>query len=222
MLTLQNLSLQLDGKDILRQLNYSFQQGRFYLLSGDNGCGKSSLLKLICGAVKPTNGQITHRTRGNERAYLAQQSSLDTSFPINVVQAVSAGLWQRIGWRRALGAPERRALQEALQAVGLTEMADSPLGALSGGQLQRLRFARTLLQDAKFILLDEPFNAVDQQTREHLLSLLWQRHRQGVTVLLVSHDCALKSDDDFIQLRLVEGELSELSPAPSVCEVIAC
>lgn len=120
--------------------------------------------------------------------YLPQRSELDQSFPARVVDLVSLGLWPRRGLLRRHRAEDRRVVEGALTAVGLDGFEARALDSLSGGQLQRALFARVLVQDAQVILLDEPFNAVDERTVADLMVLIRQWHGQGRTILVVVHD----------------------------------
>ena len=157
---------------------------------GPNGAGKSTLLKAIAGEIAPMEGAL--RIAGLARhdiAYLPQQSALDASFPIAVFDLVAMGLWRR---SRPVSRPRpgrtRRPSQEALAAVGLSGFERRPIGSLSGGQLQRARFARLLLQDAALILLDEPYTAIDARTVSDLATLVSRWHGEGRTVIAVLHD----------------------------------
>ncbi|HUO53850.1 MAG TPA: ATP-binding cassette domain-containing protein, partial [Rhodoblastus sp.] len=110
------------------------------------------------------------------------------SFPINVFDMAAMGLWRRIGLFGGLSRADERRIEEALETVGLAGFERRPIGALSGGQTQRLLFARLLLQDAALLLLDEPFVAIDERTVGDLLALIERWHREGRTVVAVLHD----------------------------------
>ena len=121
-------------------------------------------------------------------AYLPQQSDVDRSFPLSVVDLVAMGLWREIGAFGRLARGHRGRVEDAIAAVGLTGFEDRPIGALSGGQMQRALFARLLLQEARLVLLDEPFTAIDQRTMADLLGVVRRWHGEGRTVLAVLHD----------------------------------
>lgn len=188
MLRLNQVSLKLGTRLLLDSASYHFEHGGFYALAGENGCGKSSLLRAICSELTLVSGSIESQCPTDKRAYLAQQSTLDRQFPISVEQAVSAGLWHQSGAFKAISNAARQQVQKALQEVGLAHCAKAALNQLSGGQFQRLRFARMLVQQAQLLLLDEPFNAVDQRTTTELLQVLLRCQQQGKTILLISHD----------------------------------
>src|SRR5262245_3060555 len=121
-------------------------------------------------------------------AYLPQQIDIDRSFPISVFDCVAMGLWRKIGAWRGLDAEREADVRRALGTVGLQDLGHRPVGALSGGQFQRVLFARLLLQDAALILLDEPFRAVDSKTVADLIALILRWHKEGRTVLAALHD----------------------------------
>jgi zinc/manganese transport system ATP-binding protein len=123
-------------------------------------------------------------------ALLAQGSHLDRSFPITCRDVVALAA-TRLGPFRSIGRDKLAATRAALDRVGLAEMAQRPIQALSAGQFQRVLFARTIVQDAKLILLDEPFTAVDTATTRLLMSVIHEWHAQGRTVIAVLHDMDL-------------------------------
>jgi len=158
-------------------------------LVGPNGAGKSTLLKGIVGQLKPLSGSLSlDGFKPSGIAYLPQQIDIDHSFPITVFDAVAMGLWHDIGAWHGLNRKRSLDVQEALHALGLQDLGDRGVGALSGGQFQRVLFARLLLQDAAIILLDEPFRAVDAKTVEDLLRLIALWHAEGRTVIAALHD----------------------------------
>jgi zinc/manganese transport system ATP-binding protein len=115
-------------------------------------------------------------------------AEIERSFPIAVYDMVAMGLWRSKGLFGGIGAKDRDAVERAIEAVGLTGFEQRPIGTLSGGQMQRMLFARLLLQDAKVIVLDEPFNAIDTKTCADLLELVRRWHAEHRTVLAAMHD----------------------------------
>src|SRR6266851_5320725 len=155
---------------------------------GANGAGKSTLLKALAGVLRPRSGQITRGAARENIAYLPQSDEVDRGFPISVGEFVALGSWRRFGvFRPATAATDDR-LGVALDAVGLAGAAARPIAALSVGQFRRVLFARLLLQDARALLLDEPFAAVDAVTMADLLRLVARWHADGRTVIAVLHD----------------------------------
>ena len=173
----------------VHHLNGSFAQGSLTAIVGPNGAGKSSLLEAIAGRlpVAPGTVQFAPDLQG-QLAYLPQQSQLDRGVPLPVQDVVTLGHWARIGSFRAVTPALRREALQALAAVGLAGFEARLIGELSAGQLQRVLFARVLLQDARVILLDEPFNAIDTRTTADLLAVVARWHAEARTVVAVLHD----------------------------------
>lgn len=188
-LTFQNLTLGYDQLPAVQQLETQIREGSLTAIVGPNGAGKSTLLKGVTGALAPLEGKIHFDGFAREElAYLPQQAEIDRSFPISVVDLVAMGLWREIGAFGWLSRKQRDRVDTAIAAVGLTGLEQRPISALSGGQMQRVLFARLLLQDAKMVLLDEPFTAIDARTTADLLRLVQNWHSEGRTVLAVLHD----------------------------------
>jgi zinc/manganese transport system ATP-binding protein len=188
-LRLKDLTLSYDGHPAVHHLSGDVAQGALLAVCGPNGGGKSTLLKALTGALRPAGGAIELLACApRDIAFLPQAADVDRSFPIDVFDLVAMGLWRRIGWLGGVSKAERARVREAVAAVGLTGFEDRPIGTLSGGQMQRALFARLLLQDSPVVLLDEPFNAVDQRTVAELLALVGRWSAEGRTVIVVSHD----------------------------------
>jgi zinc/manganese transport system ATP-binding protein len=163
--------------------------GELLALVGPNGAGKSTLLKGIMGEIAPLGGAIDrHGLSHREIAYLPQQIDVDRSFPLAVFDCVAMGLWRAIGIWHGVDARQKQATAQALATLGILDLANRPIGALSGGQFQRVLFARLLLQDSRLILLDEPFRAVDTKTVADLIVLIRRWHHEGRTVIAALHD----------------------------------
>jgi zinc/manganese transport system ATP-binding protein len=185
-LTFRDLSLGYEQRPAVRRLNTTFDPGSMTAVVGPNGAGKSTLLKGVVGEITPLEGQIDVQAKGI--AYLPQQSEINRDFPITVVDLVAMGLWPLIGPFSGVTRQDRDRVADALAAVGLTGFEHRAIGALSGGQMQRVLFARLLLQDAGVVLLDEPFTAIDTRTADDLIHLVGQWHREGRTIIAVLHD----------------------------------
>lgn len=188
-LSLENLTVSYQRHPAVHHASGEFACGDATAIFGPNGAGKSTLLKAMMGAIKPDSGRVQmDGVSWREVAYLPQQSEVDRSLPVSVFDLVASGLWHGTGAFGRVGRDGARRVSEALATVGLAEFADRPIAALSSGQFQRVLFARILVQDARLILLDEPFNAVDAKTTFDLLELVRQWREQGRTVVAVLHD----------------------------------
>jgi zinc/manganese transport system ATP-binding protein len=133
---------------------------------------------------------------------------IDRSFPISVFDLVGTGLWRSTGFFGGMGKPARDKIAQALAAVGLNGFENRSIGTLSGGQMQRMLFARVLLQDARLIVLDEPFNAIDAKTSADLLALVQRWHGEGRTVLAALHDMELVRNHFPETLLLARGPVA--------------
>lgn len=186
-LELHDLTVAWRGHPAVHHLSGAFRAGALHAVVGPNGAGKSSLMQVLGGARGASGGRVA-RDPALAVAYLPQAAELDRGFPVQVHEFAAMGLWSRIGSFRGVSAAQREEVSQALAAVGLSGFDKRWLGELSAGQLQRVLFARVLLQDARLILLDEPFNAIDARTTGDLLALLARWKRESRTVIAVLHD----------------------------------
>jgi len=188
-LRFSNLTLGYERHPAVHHLDGEVEKGSLLAVVGPNGAGKSTLFNGIVGALRPLAGGIERAgLTVRDIAYLPQIADIDRTFPINVFDMVSMGLWRRSGLFGGIGRKERAEVETAIAAVGLTGFEDRAIATLSGGQMQRTLFARLLLQDADLIVLDEPFNAIDTKTCADLLELVRRWHRERRTVLAALHD----------------------------------
>lgn len=186
---LDDLTLGYDRHPAVHHLDADIESGALVAICGPNGAGKSTLLKGIAGALRPIGGTIAlPRVKTHDIAYLPQAAEIDRSFPISVFDVVAMGLWHRRGLFGKISRADMERIREAIAAVGLEGFEARAIGTLSGGQVQRMLFARLLVQDASIILLDEPFTAIDSKTTSDLLDLVARWHEEKRTVLAALHD----------------------------------
>jgi zinc/manganese transport system ATP-binding protein len=191
-LRFQNLTLGYDRHPAVHHLDGLVKNGALVAIVGPNGAGKSTLFKGIVGALKPLAGSIERSgIDGRGVAYLPQVPDIDRSFPINVYDMVAMGLWRSRGVLGGIAGKDHHAIKTAIASVGLAGFERRPIGTLSGGQMQRMLFARLLTQDARLILLDEPFTAIDARTSTELLAVVQRWHTERRTVLAALHDVNL-------------------------------
>ena len=189
---LQDVTLGYDRHPAVHHLSGEIAAGALLAVVGPNGAGKSTLFRGLVGILKPLAGSIARRgVDAREIAYLPQIADIDRSFPISVFDFVGTGLWRATGIFGGIGNAAREKIAQALSAVGLSGFENRVIGTLSGGQMQRMLFARLMLQDARLIVLDEPFNAIDAKTSADLLLLVKHWHSEGRTVLAALHDMDL-------------------------------
>lgn len=203
---LKNVTLAYRRHPAIHHLSGDFAPGSLTAVVGPNGAGKSTLVKGIVGTMRPAQGEI--ELIGIDRrdiAYLPQINDLDRSFPVAVLDLVAMGLWRRVGAFRRIAGPPLARVHEAIAAVGLSGMESRAIGTLSGGQLQRALFARMLLQDARLLILDEPFTAIDMRTTADLLALVRRWHGENRTIIAVLHDMDIVRDH-FPETLLIARE----------------
>lgn len=188
MIMLDNLCIGYDGEAIAPPVDGRITRGNLMAIVGANGCGKSTLLKTLAGFIPPVSGKVRWQVRRPVIGWLAQRQELDQQFPLTVQDVVSQGAWPRLSSLYGMGPGMRKRIATALERVGLLSLAKAPINTLSGGQFQRMLFARILVQQAPLVMLDEPFTGVDETTTEMLMSLILDMQRHGQTVLAVLHD----------------------------------
>ncbi len=167
--------------------------GAVMAIVGPNGAGKSTLLKAILGLVPVAAGAVRVFGEPYDRvrrrvAYVPQRTSVDWGFPATVRDVVTMGTHGRLGWLRRPGVAERIAVDAALDALGLADLAPRQIGQLSGGQQQRTFLARALVQNADLVMMDEPFQGVDAVTERAIVDVLQRLAAEGRTVVAVHHD----------------------------------
>jgi zinc/manganese transport system ATP-binding protein len=205
----RDVTLGYDRHPAVHHLNGEVAQGALLAVVGPNGAGKSTLFRGLAGILKPLAGSIDLGGLDiRDIAYLPQSVDIDRTFPISVFDLVGTGLWRTTGFFGGMGKPARDKITQALAAVGLNGFENRPIGTLSGGQMQRMLFARVLLQDARLIVLDEPFNAIDAKTSADLLALVRRWHGEGRTVLAALHDMDLVRSHFPETLLLARGPVA--------------
>lgn len=188
-IAVQNLTVSYRRKPAVHHVDMTFADASMWAVFGPNGAGKSTLLKAVMGLLEADTGSV--EWQGLQRcdiAYLPQQSDIDRSLPMTVFELAAMGLWYEIGFFGRVSAEQKARVSAALERVEMADFADRQIAHLSNGQFQRVLFARMLAQNARFLLLDEPFNAVDAKTTYALLEVLRQCHAEGQAIIAVLHD----------------------------------
>jgi len=183
------------GHTALRDASFAVPAGSITALVGINGSGKSTLFKAIMGLLPAAQGRITvlgqsvkETIRARQIAYVPQSEEVDWNFPVLVQDVVLMGRYGHMGFLRLTRAADRAAVDLALERVGLTALRQRQIGELSGGQQKRVFLARALAQEARVILLDEPFTGVDVQTEEAIIELLKALRDEGRVMLVSTHN----------------------------------
>ncbi|SCC30008.1 zinc/manganese transport system ATP-binding protein [Kosakonia oryzendophytica] len=188
MIELDHLVAGYDRQAITPALCGRVVRGSMTAIVGANGCGKSTLLKTLAGFLPPVSGVLRWPERRPVIGWLAQRHALESQFPVTVQEVVSMGCWPRISLFRGLNRAARSRVAQGLERVGLTAMARETIDTLSGGQFQRMLFARVWVQNAPLVMLDEPFTGIDEATSQILMEQIVDMHCSGQTILAVLHD----------------------------------
>lgn len=172
---------------VLSDVTFDIPVGDFLGLVGPNGAGKTTILRAILGTLNPLAGRVL-RAPGLRFGYVPQRDSVDYGFPLEVVDVVMMGRYDRIGLGRRPTDADRQRACNALAQVGILALADQPLSSLSGGQKQRTLIARALVGEPNFLVLDEPTTGMDLVSTTQILGLVRELHeRENLTVLMASH-----------------------------------
>ena len=192
---IENVTVAYHGKVALHSASLQLQPGTICGLVGMNGAGKSTLFKAIMGFVRPNTGRVLINglpirkvQKRNLVAYVPQSEEVDWNFPVNVYEVVMMGCYGYMNLLRIPGAIDKQAVRESLERVEMWQMRDRQIGELSGGQKKRTFFARALTQQAKVLLLDEPFAGVDIKTEKMMINLLMELRQTGHIILVSTHD----------------------------------
>lgn len=189
-ITCENLTLGYDGKAVVSNLSFKVNKGDYLCIIGENGTGKSTLVKTILSLLKPMEGSIElgDNLKPFEIGYLPQQTVVQKDFPASVWEIVLSGTLPLCGKRPFYTKAEKKIALENMQKLSIMELKDCSYRNLSGGQQQRVLLARALCATSKIILLDEPVTGLDPKVTAELYGLIKNLNAEGVTVIMVSHD----------------------------------
>ena len=192
-LVCEHLTLGYDGREILRDVNFSVNAGDYLCIVGENGSGKSTLMKTILGLQPPLSGSIRalDGLKQTEIGYLPQQTIVQRDFPASVQEIVLSGCQARCGFRPFYNKEEKALAQENMRKMDILPLAKRCYRELSGGQQQRVLLARALCATQKMLLLDEPVSGLDPRVTAEMYALIERINREdGITILMISHDIA--------------------------------
>jgi len=215
MIKIQNLSVSYQGQLALDKANVTIKGPTITGIIGPNGAGKSTLIKGLLGIVDHQGQALLDGQPLDKElkriAYVEQKINIDYNFPIKVKECVSLGLYPKIKLFQRLKTSDWDKVNQALKIVGLEDFAERQISQLSGGQFQRVLIARCLVQEADYILLDEPFVGIDSVSEEIIMNTLRDLKKAGKTVLIVHHDLS-KVPHYFDQVLLVNREVIAFGP----------
>ena len=191
-LTVQNLSVGYDGHPVAEGISFTVSAGDYLCVVGENGSGKSTLMKTLLRLQEPLGGQILagDGLQRSEIGYLPQKTAVQRDFPASVREIVLSGCQGRCGRRPFYNREEKSLAAEAMERMGIASLAEQSFREMSGGQQQRVLLARALCATRKLLLLDEPVAGLDPKATAELYELIASLNREGVAILMVSHDLA--------------------------------
>lgn len=198
------------NSDALSNITLDISNGLAVALIGANGSGKSTFLKAVAGHIPIKSGELLvygndPKKSRNRISYLAQRSEIDWSFPITVRNLILTGCYSQIGWGYRPSKINYSLADELLSHLGLQNLSEMLIGELSGGQQQRVLVARSLMQKADLLLLDEPFNAIDIESKTIIEQIIRELRASGKTIIVATHDIKI-SDKNFDQaIHLYKG-----------------
>ena len=192
LLTVRNLSLGYDSRTIVADLNFVVNQGDYLCIVGENGSGKSTVMKTLLHLQAPVGGTILtgDGLKKNEIGYLPQQTMVQKDFPASVREIVLSGCQARRGLRPFYSREDKALAEENLKRLRIGDLAKRCYRELSGGQQQRVLLARALCATRKVLLLDEPVSGLDPKVTAEMYEMITQLNREGITIIMITHDIA--------------------------------
>lgn len=184
---LKNIDAAYSGKNVLKDVSLEIRSEDFIGVIGPNGGGKTTLLNVILGLLKPGKGSIVRNIEKSDIGFLPQVNQLDNQFPISVADVVLSGMSSGFNLKRKKNAFTQEKVKNTLESVGITDLKNRPIGELSGGELQRTMLARAIISTPKILVLDEPNTYVDNKFEQELYRILKELNKT-MAILLVTHD----------------------------------
>jgi len=191
------LTASYDGRKVLSGLSFTINEGDYVCILGENGSGKSTLVKCLLGIKSPDSGKIImgDGLRQKDIGYLPQHTDLAKGFPATVTEVVLSGCLGRRGLRPFYSSKEKQLAKQAMERLGIAELAGRSCRELSGGQQQRMLLARAMCAAEKLLLLDEPVTGLDPSAAADMYDLISELNKKdGMTIIMVSHDVVKSLD----------------------------
>lgn len=201
----KNLSVAYEGKTVVKDLSFKIDSGDSVCIVGENGSGKTTLMKALLGLIKISGGEISFGDglMQNEIGYLPQQTDVQRDFPASVSEIVMSGCLNKMGLIPFFSKKEKAKALKNMEILGISELKNKCYQELSGGQQQRVLLARALCATEKLLLLDEPVAGLDPIVTAELYELIRRLNRDGITIIMVSHDIdsSLATADHILHLN---------------------
>lgn len=192
-LQVKNLTMSYEGKQVLEEVSFQLGRGDYLFILGENGTGKTTLVKGLLGLKAIDRGSITFGggVSKEDIGYLSQSTAMQKNFPATVMEILLSGMLNKKGFFSFYTRSDRKRAEELLDKLGIRELKNAPFASLSGGQQQRVLLCRALAAATKILVLDEPAAFLDSGSAADMYETLTELNRQdGLTVIMVSHDSA--------------------------------
>ena len=207
-ISVTELTVDYDGVKAIEDVNFMVNAEKLTAIIGPNGAGKSTLIKALLGLIPTRTGTISCFGTSPKQyrkyiSYVPQRAQIDWEFPANVFDVVAMGLYGELGLLRRFSSAHKDRVHSALTDVDMADFATRQISQLSGGQQQRVFLARSIVQDAELILLDEPFGGIDAKSEAVIVDILRRQKQNGKSIVAVHHDLSTVKDyfDDVILLN---------------------
>ncbi len=197
----QNLSVGYNNIPLHKDINFTIPSGSYTCIVGENGVGKSTLIKTILGLIPPISGNISLGNNANQVniGYLSQQTQVQRDFPASVYEVVLSGCLSKIGLRPYFNKSEKNLAKEMLDKLNITDLSKKSYSQLSGGQQQRVLLARALCATDKILLLDEPTAGLDIASTQEFYRIVRALNKEGTTIIMITHNLQEALDDaDYV------------------------
>lgn len=183
LISLCDVSIGWDHRQVLSNISFTVETGDFIAITGPNGGGKTTLLRILLGLLKPDSGSVVHHVENLLIGYLPQKNKIDSNFPVSVRDVITSGMLAL----HLNKEEQQRRYHDVIDQMGLAQHADRPIGLLSGGQLQRALLGRAIISKPALLVLDEPLSYIDKHFESQLYDLMEQL-KKTTTIVLVSHE----------------------------------
>lgn len=207
LLKCEDLTLGYEDITLAEGVNFEVNEGEYWCITGENGTGKTTLMKTVLGLRQPLKGKIIHGDglRKNEIGYLPQRTEYQKDFPASVREIVCSGFQGALGFRPFYSAAQKAEAMENLKRMGVSDLADKSFGNLSGGQQQRVLLARAICATRKMLLLDEPVAGLDVNAEAEMYKLIESLNKEEkIAIIMVTHD--LESTREYATHEIHFGE----------------